>query len=167
MWCLYVAYRPRSLAGVLPWRISAELGAWICVTTDEPINQLTTDYPLCAVTHTHSHRRLHTHIPTNKVKATFRALQLNALCMLTSGMIAKVTSVSYLVRQNEKALQFFLNSLPQKLNFHIFTCVTVISQYDIRRSCQDLYLFDKTLEFSLSGFFSPLLCLESCLSLME
>lgn len=28
------------------------LGVEICVTTDEPINQLTTDYPVCAVTHT-------------------------------------------------------------------------------------------------------------------
>lgn len=28
------------------------LGVEICVTTDEPINQLTADYPVCAVTHT-------------------------------------------------------------------------------------------------------------------
>lgn len=31
-----------------------ELGAYICVTADEPINQLTTDYPVCAVTHVQS-----------------------------------------------------------------------------------------------------------------
>lgn len=30
----------------------ADLGVEICVTTDEPINQLTADYPVCAVTHT-------------------------------------------------------------------------------------------------------------------
>lgn len=29
-----------------------DLGVEICVTTDEPINQLTADYPVCAVTHT-------------------------------------------------------------------------------------------------------------------
>lgn len=32
--------------------ISAELGAYICVTADELINQLIADYPLCAVSHT-------------------------------------------------------------------------------------------------------------------
>lgn len=37
----------------------------ICVTADEPINQLTADYPICAVTHTftqtHTGMRTDTH----------------------------------------------------------------------------------------------------------
>lgn len=40
--------------------VSAELGAHICVTADEPINQLIADYPLCAVSHTltPTHRKM-------------------------------------------------------------------------------------------------------------
>lgn len=45
-----------------------DLGVEICVTTDEPINQLTAAYPVCAVTHTFQWTcallctRAHTHL---------------------------------------------------------------------------------------------------------
>lgn len=44
--------------------ISVELGTYICVTADEPINQLTADYPVCAVTYTFTQTHTGLHIQT-------------------------------------------------------------------------------------------------------